>query len=82
MDLIAGRRMAGSWQGLCRIGNTALIDLDLNKDGVIDLSEFCRWYFTGMKPYNGGRRSLLKFGAQSVALMDALKEESRALLMS
>lgn len=32
---------------------TALADLDLNKDGVIDFDEFCRWYFTGMKPYNG-----------------------------
>jgi hypothetical protein len=37
----------------------ALRDLDLNNDGVVDIDEFCRWYFTGMKPYNGGRRTLL-----------------------
>jgi hypothetical protein len=38
---------------------TALDDLDLNKDGVIDFDEFCRWYFTGMKPYNDSTRSML-----------------------
>jgi Ca2+-binding EF-hand superfamily protein len=30
---------------------TALKDLDLNNDGVIDVSEFARWYFSGMKTY-------------------------------
>lgn len=39
--------------------NAALVDLDMNKDGVIDLKEFSRWYFTGMKPFNGSRRTLL-----------------------
>ena len=31
--------------------DTALKDLDLNEDGVIDFDEFARWYFTGMKCY-------------------------------
>jgi Ca2+-binding EF-hand superfamily protein len=25
----------------------ALKDLDVNKDGVIDLDEFCTWWFSG-----------------------------------
>jgi Ca2+-binding EF-hand superfamily protein len=33
----------------------AVKDLDLNNDGVIDLKEFSRWYFTGLKSYNDGR---------------------------
>ena len=37
----------------------ALKDLDLNGDGVIDINEFARWYFSGMKPYSGLKRSLL-----------------------
>ena len=37
----------------------ALKDLDLNGDGVIDIDEFARWYFSGMKPYSGLKRSLL-----------------------
>ena len=40
---------------------TALKDLDLNGDGVIDYNEFKRWYFTGMKSYSGTKRTLLKF---------------------
>jgi Ca2+-binding EF-hand superfamily protein len=38
----------------------ALKDLDINKDGVIDLSEFSRWFFTGMQSYGGVSRTLLK----------------------
>lgn len=37
----------------------AMRDLDMNNDGVIDLDEFARWYFTGMKSYNGTTRSML-----------------------
>lgn len=44
----------------------ALKDLDLNKDGVIDLHEFSRWYFTGMKPYNGSTRTMLKIGGKAM----------------
>jgi len=61
--------------------NEALIDLDLNKDGVVDLSEFKRWYFTGMKPYNGSRRTMLRFGAKSKALIDVLSEEAKNILL-
>ena len=38
----------------------ALKDLDINKDGVIDLNEFSRWFFTGMQSYGGVSRTLLK----------------------
>jgi calmodulin len=38
----------------------ALLDLDLNKDGVIDFNEFKRWWFSGFKSYSGTRRTLLK----------------------
>lgn len=36
-------------------------DLDLNGDGVVDFSEFRRWYLSGMKSYSGAKRTLLKF---------------------
>ena len=60
----------------------ALVDLDLNKDGVVDLDEFCRWYFTGMKPYNGGRRTLLQLGSKSMKLINVLEEETKNILLS
>jgi len=59
----------------------ALKDLDLNNDGVVDLDEFKRWYFTGMKPYNGSRRTLLKLGGKASKLLDVLSEEVRASLL-
>ena len=52
----------------------ALKDLDLNNDGVVDLDEFKRWYFTGMKPYNGARRTLLKLGGRASKLLDVAAE--------
>ena len=39
---------------------TALKDLDMNGDGVIDFSEFARWYYSGMKSYSDRKRSLFK----------------------
>lgn len=51
----------------------ALIDLDLNKDGVIDFSEFSRWYFTGMKSYNGKTRNMLRIGKKSKEILDKIK---------
>ena len=38
----------------------ALKDLDLNKDGVVDFSEFKRWWFSGFKSYSGAKRSMIK----------------------
>ena len=40
--------------------DAAFKDLDINKDGIIDYNEFRTWYFSGMKPFSGNRRSLLK----------------------
>jgi hypothetical protein len=61
---------------------TALKDLDLNNDGVVDFTEFKRWYFSGMKSYNGTKRTLLKLGAKTRALKDALAEEARNILLA
>jgi len=58
-----------------------LKDLDLNKDGVIDLEEFSRWYFTGMKPYNGSTRTMLLVGGKAMQLLDVMGAETRAALM-
>ena len=33
--------------------------LDINKDGVIDLNEFSRWFFTGMKSYSETNKTLI-----------------------
>jgi Ca2+-binding EF-hand superfamily protein len=56
--------------------NEALRDLDLNNDGTVDFLEFCRWYFTGMKPYNGTKRSMLQLGHKTTTIFEALKNES------
>jgi len=42
--------------------DAALVDLDLDKSGDIDFNEFKRWYFTGMKSYNGTTRNMLSVG--------------------
>jgi len=60
----------------------AMKDLDMNHDGVIDLEEFQRWYFTGMKSYSPGRRTLLKVGGRANQLLDAVKEEARNSLLT
>jgi len=59
----------------------ALKDLDLNGDGVVDLHEFKRWYFTGMKPYNGSTRAMLKIGSNSKTIKDLLAEEASNALI-
>lgn len=61
--------------------NRALVDLDLNKDGVIDFDEFCRWYFTGMKPYNNSTRSMLLVGSKTSSVFDALAREKLAEIL-
>lgn len=37
----------------------AMKDLDMNQDGVVDTDEFSRWYFSGMKSYNGATKGML-----------------------
>lgn len=38
----------------------AMKDLDLNGDGVIDINEFVRWYFSGMKSYSNTKRNMFR----------------------
>ena len=52
--------------------DTALKDLDLNGDGVIDLTEFSKWYFSGMKPFSGEKRTMLQVGAATSSIFGAL----------
>ena len=61
--------------------NNALRDLDLNKDGVIDLYEFSRWYFTGMKPFNGSRRTMLRLGGGAKKLLETVADKARKAII-
>lgn len=54
----------------------------MNEDGVIDLEEFSRWYFTGMKPYTGASRTMMKLGKHSISIFNKLAEEAKTLLPS
>ena len=56
----------------------ALKDLDLDNSGTIDIYEFSRWYFTGMKSYNGDTRTMLKVGKHSSSIFNALAEKTKA----
>lgn len=56
----------------------AMDDLDMNEDGVIDMSEFSRWYFTGMKSFNDNKKRLLKLGKHSRSIFNKLAEKSKA----
>lgn len=40
--------------------DAAIEDLDVNKDGVIDLNEFCKWWFSGFQSYDTYRRVMIK----------------------
>jgi len=51
---------------------TALKDLDLNGDGVIDIDEFARWYFSGMKSYGSNKRSMLKFHGKAKQIVEKM----------
>lgn len=53
---------------------TALKDLDLNGDGVIDIDEFKRWYFSGMKSYSSTKRSMLKFAGGMKELATSFRD--------
>ena len=61
---------------------TALKDLDINKDGVIDLSEFSRWFFTGMQSYGGVSRTLLRLkkGTGAGGVLKSLKDQFKDCL--
>lgn len=50
-------------------------DLDLNGDGVIDEEEFSRWYFSGMKAYNGEKKSMIQMRNQTSTIFDVLAKE-------
>lgn len=52
--------------------DSALKDLDLNEDGVIDFDEFARWYFTGMKCYGNHKRTMLKLGKSTTSIFNNL----------
>jgi len=54
----------------------AFKDLDLNKDGVIDLFEFKRWYFTGLRPFNDRTRNMLRLSNTGLSLAQALSDYS------
>jgi hypothetical protein len=56
---------------------TALVDLDLDGNGVIDIYEFSRWYFTGMKSYNGSTRTMLKAGKKTASLFNAMAQKTK-----
>lgn len=56
-------------------------DLDLNGDGEIDTYEFSRWYFSGMKAYNGSTRTLLKLGNKSRKILDVVANEAKSVLL-
>jgi hypothetical protein len=59
----------------------ALKDLDLNGDGVIDISEFARWYFTGMKSYNGTKRSMLRIKGHVKDILGKASEQAKLSLI-
>jgi len=52
----------------------ALKTLDLNGDGVIQLDEFERWYFTGMKPYGETKKSMLYLQGSLLNIFDVMKD--------
>jgi len=49
--------------------DNALKSLDLNGDGVIDFEEFSRWYFSGMRPYNDTKHTMLLFGKGGLSIL-------------
>jgi hypothetical protein len=52
----------------------ALKDLDINGDGVVDINEFSRWYFSGMKSYGSNKRSMLKFHGHATKMLEKAGE--------
>lgn len=52
----------------------ALLDLDLNGDGVIDFGEMKRWYMSGMQPYSERTRGLRQMRAQVGAMTTGMAD--------
>ena len=46
--------------------------MDLNKDGVVDFSEFKRWWFSGFKSYSGAKRSMIKMKKNAANALEAI----------
>ena len=53
----------------------ALKDLDLDNSGTIDIYEFSRWYFTGMKSYNGDTRTMLRAARNTLSIFNMLSDK-------
>ena len=60
---------------------TAFKNLDLLGDGVINIQEFSRWYFSGMQSYGSNKRSLLKFHGQAAKIFEIAKRKARLALV-
>lgn len=46
--------------------------LDLDNSGALDIVQFARWYFTGMRSYKNEKESLLKVENKTNSLFNAL----------
>ena len=46
--------------------------MDLNNDGVVDFSEFKRWWFSGFKSYSGTKRSMIKMKKDAKNAVEAM----------
>ena len=53
----------------------AMTDLDMNGDGVIDLDEFSRWYFTGMNSYGDMTRTMLTGNSVASSMIDSISAD-------
>ncbi len=60
----------------------AMIDLDINGDGMIDFYEFKRWYFAGFRPYSKEKRRYMTFAKNVVTLVDFMKRDKVKELLS
>ena len=54
----------------------AMEDLDLDGDKTISLEEFSLWYFSGMKPYGKGKKTLHSIGKNSKDTLKSLGGDS------
>lgn len=51
-------------------------ELDLNGDGVIDIKEFSRWYFSGMKSYSSNKKSMIIMKNRATDIMQILAKKN------